>query len=209
MKELRKGVLKIWSKFTGEKPCRSVISIKLHSNFTEIILRHGCSPVNLSNFIEITRRYGCSPVNLLHICRIPFPKDTSGWLLLNIQQQKIRFEENLEQNLRQHGQQFENWLYKYKINKFLRFYFHKLFLWFSKLLRSTNFYLWVLRAQFGQFGREPGRPYPWTPPLDARLNIYPNFWEWVLIKTQISEMRIHFFISNFFYKQLALRWQIA
>ena len=30
---LRKGVLKICSKFTGEHPCRSVISIKLQSSF--------------------------------------------------------------------------------------------------------------------------------------------------------------------------------
>ena len=29
-----KGVLKIFSKFTGEHPCRSAISIKLQSNFT-------------------------------------------------------------------------------------------------------------------------------------------------------------------------------
>ena len=32
---LVKGVLKIYSKFTGEHPCRSVISIKLQSNFTD------------------------------------------------------------------------------------------------------------------------------------------------------------------------------
>ena len=44
---LRKGVLKIWSKFSGEHPCRSVISIKLQRNFIEIALRHGCFPVNL------------------------------------------------------------------------------------------------------------------------------------------------------------------
>ena len=62
---LRKGALKIYSKFTGEHPCRSAISIKLHSNVTEIALRHGCSPVNL-----------------LHIFRTPFLKNTSGWLLL-------------------------------------------------------------------------------------------------------------------------------
>ena len=37
-----------------------------------------------SNFIEITLRHGCSPVNLLHIFRTLFPKNTSGWLLLNI-----------------------------------------------------------------------------------------------------------------------------
>ena len=62
---LRKCVLKIYSKFTGEYPCRSVISIKL-----------------LSNFIEITLWHGCSPVNLLYIFRTPFTKNTSGRLLL-------------------------------------------------------------------------------------------------------------------------------
>ena len=65
--DLGKGALKICSKFTGEHPCRSGISIKL-----------------LCNFIEITLRYGCSPVNLLHIFRTPFFKNTSGRLLLLI-----------------------------------------------------------------------------------------------------------------------------
>ena len=63
---LQKGVLKICSKFTGEHPCRSAISIKLQSKFIEIALRHACSPVNL-----------------LHISRTLFPKNTSVWLLLN------------------------------------------------------------------------------------------------------------------------------
>ena len=64
---LRKGVLKICSKFTGEHPCWSVVSIKLERNFTEIALQHGCFPVNL-----------------LHIFGTPFPWNTSGpgWLLL-------------------------------------------------------------------------------------------------------------------------------
>ena len=62
---LRKGILKICRKFTGEHPCRSVISIKLQSNFIKIALRHRCSPVNL-----------------LQIFRTPFPRNTSGWLLL-------------------------------------------------------------------------------------------------------------------------------
>ena len=44
---LRKGVLKICHKFTGEHRCLSAISIKLQSNFIEITLRHECSPVNL------------------------------------------------------------------------------------------------------------------------------------------------------------------
>ena len=64
---LRKGVLKTCSKFTGEHPCQSVISIKLHSNVIEITLQHECSPVNL-----------------LHIFRIPFLKGTSEWFLLDI-----------------------------------------------------------------------------------------------------------------------------
>ena len=42
-----KDVLKTCGKFTGEHPCRKVISIKLQKNFLEIKLRHGCSPVNL------------------------------------------------------------------------------------------------------------------------------------------------------------------
>ena len=60
-----KGVPKVCSKFTGEHPCQIAISIKLQSNF-----------------IEITLRDGCSPVNLLHIFRIPFLKNTSEELLL-------------------------------------------------------------------------------------------------------------------------------
>ena len=58
---LGKGVLKICSKFTGEQPCQSVISITL-----------------LWNFIEITFWHEYSSVNLLYIFRTPFPKNTSG-----------------------------------------------------------------------------------------------------------------------------------
>ena len=64
---LKEGVLKLCSIFTGERTYRSVISIKL-----------------LSNFIEITLWHGCSPVHLLHIFRAPFSKNTSGRLLLNL-----------------------------------------------------------------------------------------------------------------------------
>ena len=62
---LGKGVLEICCNFTGEHPCRSVISIKI-----------------LGNFIKITLRHGYSPVNLLHIFRKPFHKNIFGWLLL-------------------------------------------------------------------------------------------------------------------------------
>ena len=55
---LGKGVLKIFSKFTAEHPCQSMISIQLLCNLTENELCHWCSPVNL-----------------LHIFRKPFPMD--------------------------------------------------------------------------------------------------------------------------------------
>ena len=35
-----------------------------------------------SKFIEITLRHGCSHVNPLHIFRKPYPRNTSGGLLL-------------------------------------------------------------------------------------------------------------------------------
>ena len=46
---LRKGALKIGSRFTGEHQCRSVIPVKLQSNFIKIALWHGYSPVNLGS----------------------------------------------------------------------------------------------------------------------------------------------------------------
>ena len=49
---LKKGILKIFSKFRGEHPCRCVISIKLQSNFIEITPLHGCSPVNLQHIFR-------------------------------------------------------------------------------------------------------------------------------------------------------------
>ena len=43
----------------------------------------------LYNFIEITFRHECSFVNLLHIFRIPFPKNTIGGLLLNLENKSV------------------------------------------------------------------------------------------------------------------------
>ena len=62
---LGKGALKICRKFTGEHPCQSAISMKLLCSFTEIALRHEYSHVNL-----------------MDVFRAPFPKNTSGRLLL-------------------------------------------------------------------------------------------------------------------------------
>ena len=61
-----KDNLKICSKFTGEHPCRSLISIKL-----------------LCNVIEVTPLRGSSSLNLLYIFRTPFLRSTSGGLLLH------------------------------------------------------------------------------------------------------------------------------
>ena len=66
---LGKGALKKCSKFTGELPCRSAISIKLF-----------CFALQL----KITIRHGCSPVHLLHIFRTAFLKNTSGWLKFQV-----------------------------------------------------------------------------------------------------------------------------
>ena len=38
---------------------------------------------NQATFFEIALRHRCSPVNLLYIFRTPFPRNTSGRLLLN------------------------------------------------------------------------------------------------------------------------------
>ena len=61
---LGKSVLKICSKFTGEHPCWGVISSNRNWNYT---LAWAFS------------------LNLLHIFRTPFPKNTSGGLLLWMQ----------------------------------------------------------------------------------------------------------------------------
>ena len=55
----------------------------LRSNPSEVFLQKSvlkiCSNM-LCNIIEIALWHVCSPANLLHICRTPFPKDTSGGL---------------------------------------------------------------------------------------------------------------------------------
>ena len=62
-----KGILKKRSKFTGEHPCWSVISINLQSNY-----------------IKITSGHGCSPVNLLCIFRTSYYRNTSEKLQLSL-----------------------------------------------------------------------------------------------------------------------------
>ena len=51
---LGKDVLKICSKFSGEHPWQSVISIKLLCNFIEVALCHGCSPEKFAAYFQNT-----------------------------------------------------------------------------------------------------------------------------------------------------------
>ena len=62
---VEKGVLKICSKFKGEYPCLSLISIKLIWNFIEIALRHECSPVNLLRTCRTPLTNTCYLLHLL------------------------------------------------------------------------------------------------------------------------------------------------
>ena len=61
-----------------KQPSRGVLRERCSKNMQQIYRR---TPMQ-SNFIEITLQHGCSPVNLLHIFGTRFPKNTSGRLLL-------------------------------------------------------------------------------------------------------------------------------
>ena len=63
---LGKGIRKICSKFTGETP---MLKCDFNKFANQLYWNH--------------TRHGCSPVNLLHIFRTPFPKNISGWLIMN------------------------------------------------------------------------------------------------------------------------------
>ena len=87
-----------WTKllfvFTVQKqPPRSVPRKRCSENMQQIYRRTPMSKCDLnkiaSNFIEIALRHGCSPVNLLHIFRTPFIKNTSGRLLLNFHRDRL------------------------------------------------------------------------------------------------------------------------
>ena len=56
------------------------------SSHSEVFLGKG---VLKSNVIEIVLRHGCSPVNLLHIFRTPCLKNTSGRLYLKCSESTI------------------------------------------------------------------------------------------------------------------------
>ena len=67
-----------------KQPFRAVLEKRCSENMQKIYRRTPMPKRDYSNFIEIALRHGCSPVNLLHIFRIPFHKNTFGWLLLKL-----------------------------------------------------------------------------------------------------------------------------
>ena len=52
---LGKGVLKMCSKFTGEHPCRSAISITLLCNFIDAFVSEICHPLEEQNIINLAQ----------------------------------------------------------------------------------------------------------------------------------------------------------
>ena len=72
----------------GQKqPSKGILRKRCSENIRKIYRRTPMPKCDFNkvaqNFTEITLRHGCSPVNLLHILRTPFTKNTSGWLLLD------------------------------------------------------------------------------------------------------------------------------
>ena len=86
-------------------------------------------PKLLCNFIEVALRYGCFPVCLQHIFRTPFPKNTSGSLLLVIfiwilffntwkkQKQTTKIKQSKKQKIRHFGHSISNNFGKFSFNK--------------------------------------------------------------------------------------------
>ena len=87
-------LLKIISTRKNHKqPPRGVLRKRCSQSIQQIYRRAPMLKCNFNkvarNVIEILLRYGCSFVNLLIIFRTPFPKNTSGGLLLKNYKSKI------------------------------------------------------------------------------------------------------------------------
>ena len=84
-----------------KQPSRGVLKKRCSENMQQIYRRTPMPKCNLllCNFIEVILRHGCFPVNLLHNFRTPFLKNTSGWLLLQIVILKVLFINSLKQEL--------------------------------------------------------------------------------------------------------------
>ena len=72
------------SRHVYKQSSRGFLKKRCFENIQQIYRRNAISIKLQSNFIETALQHGCSPVNLLHNFRKPFPKNTSGWLLLYV-----------------------------------------------------------------------------------------------------------------------------
>ena len=80
-------IAKFFERKKREFSSNSLIDQAAAKKQNEDIILNMPMPKLLCNFIEVALRHGCSPVNVLHIFRTPFPKNTSGWLLLMLAEQ--------------------------------------------------------------------------------------------------------------------------
>ena len=116
---LGKDVLKICSKFTGEHPCQSVISINLLCNFIEITLWPGCSPVNLLQFSEhlfVRTPMDCEKkylffLRLRTICYIQIISELTAWKVSENGFFLVRIRENTVQKKLRILTLFTQWLF--------------------------------------------------------------------------------------------------
>ena len=70
-----------------KQPTRGVPRKRWSENVQEIDRK---TPISKCDFNKVALQHGCSPVNLLHIFGTPFPRNTSGWLLLDIPDDDVR-----------------------------------------------------------------------------------------------------------------------
>ena len=101
-----------------KQPSRRVLRKKCSENMQQIYRRRPIRKCGFktfqSNFIEIALRHGCSPVNLLHNFRTPFLKNTSGWLLLLLLNYICRIWKEELNNYPKDFSQFVAWFLKWQ-----------------------------------------------------------------------------------------------
>ena len=85
---------------------------------------------DFNNFTEIALQHGCSPVHLLHIFRTPFPRNTSGWLLLTVHDDLDSYPLFLPFHLKLS--------HHFLVPKFVFFFFYIFFVLLKFLLNELN-----------------------------------------------------------------------
>ena len=125
-----------------KQPSRRVLRERCPENMEQISSRTPILKFKQSNFIEITLQHRCSPVYLLHIFRTPFPKDTSGGLLLQLKLKKVTNLHFLQIKKNLHLSSIDNGHLPALSNKEIGFFknFPPLQLGFIQTKKITNFH---------------------------------------------------------------------